>query len=220
MTNLVSMADLRAQLTAKLQAQANTLPPPTTTKIKAKAKEGFHLPDGTLLDELEAVVLDMRYLNTYYAKRFVPGVIESPSCWAISDDANNMIPDDSSVKKQSDSCNGCPMAEWGSAGAGSKGKACSNKIRIALVPPDATAESPIWTLDLAPTSIASYIKAVRELKIPMQTVVMRFSLDSKVDYPKIITELLGPAEDSLAPHLVTLMSRAVEPVSRGLDYDA
>jgi hypothetical protein len=217
---IATMADLRTQLAERLQNQRNTMPPPTTSRIKMKVKEGFTLPDGTVLDTLEAVVVDMRYVNTYYSKRYSPGNVDAPDCWAVGEDYNLLAPDAASKKVQSEACEGCPLNEWGSAPGGGAGKACGNKIRLAVVPPDATVDSPIWTIDMPPTSAGQFLKVFRGLTLPMQTVIMTFSLDPKVDYPKVVTTLDGPAPDSLAPHLLPLMDKSKDPLDRGFDYDA
>ena len=213
----MNLQDLRTQLAARLQEQKSALPPPTSSRIKTIAKEGFSLPDGSVLEELEAVVVDVRYVNALYLKPYKPGVIEAPSCWAISDDANTMAPDAKAEKPVHSSCEGCPNNEWGS-GANGSGKKCKNGIRLALLQPDANDKSPILTLDLPPTSMAPFLKVLRTLTVPVQTVIMRFSLDPKQTYAKIITELLSPAPDSLAPFLLPAIDRAQPLIGRGFDY--
>lgn len=216
---IMNMQDLRAQLAAKLQDQKSALPPPTSSRIKAIAKEGFSLPTGEVIEELEAVVLDVRYINALYLKPYKPGVIETPSCWAVSADYAAMEPSEKSEKPVHSVCEGCPNNEWGSGNGGS-GKKCKNTIRLALLQPDATDKSPILTLDLPPTSTGPFLKAIRTLKVPIQTVVMRFSLDPKQTYAKIITELLSPAPDTLAPYLLAAIEKAQPLISRGFDYDS
>lgn len=219
-TNAVmTLADLRNQLATKEQVRRATMPTPSSTKIKVVAKQGFELPTGETLDHLEAVVLDFRYINTYYAKRYVAGQVESPVCWSLSDDATTMVPDETSSKPQHADCAECPMNQWESAGGGSKGKACKNSIRLALVSPDATDKSPILTLDLAPTSTQSFIKAYGALRVPLQTVIFNFTLDSKVDYGKVISAATTESCEGIAPYLLGLMDRAVGPVTRGFNYD-
>jgi hypothetical protein len=63
------------------------------------------------------------------------------------------------------------------------------------------------------------LKVLRTLTVPIQTVVMRFSLDPKQTYAKVITELLSPAPDTVAPYLLTAIDKAQPLVNRGFDYD-
>jgi len=217
MTNaIMTLADLRQQLAAKLLDQRSALPPPTSSRIRPVVNEGFKLPDEIILEELEGIVVDVRYINALYLKPFKRGEVEQPPCWCVSADANNMAPDAECSKAKSENCNGCPMNEFGSKGSG---KACKNTIRLAIVPPDATDSTVPYILDLAPTSTTSFLKAYRGLKVPIQTVVMSFSLDKKVEYAKIITTLLSPAPDSIAPYLFGLIDSAQAAIGRGYNFD-
>ena len=213
-TQIANINDLRASLAAKLQDPRNTLPPSSNIRIKAK-KTGFDMPDGSTLQTLEAIVVDVRYVNALYVKPYKPGVIETPSCWAISNDANVMVPHADAEKAAAVSCDDCPNNQFGSKG---NGKACKNTIRLALLQPDATDKSPIFMLDLAPTSTTSFLKVIRPLTIPYQTVVMKFTLDATVDYPKIITNMIGPADDAVAPFLLTKIEQAQDPINRGFVF--
>lgn len=216
---IASMQDLQAFLAKNANSQLDTLPPPTSTRVSAK-KTGFALPTGVQLDELEIVPIGMSYINALYTKRYVPGQIESPTCWSVSLDANGMVPSDKSDKVQHTQCDGCPKNEWGSSPTGG-GKACGNKIRVAFVTPDATTDSPVYTIDLAPTSTKPFIQTVRSLgERPMQTVIFKLSLDTKVDYPKVLTELDGDIDPGLVPHIPALMEKAQPLLVRGFDYDS
>ena len=216
--NVMNLQDLRTQLAAKLQDQKNTLPPPTSSKIKPVVKEGFALPNGQVLEELEAIVVDVRYVNALYLKPYKPGAIETPSCWALNADANILAPNEASEKPVHATCEGCPNNEWGS-GANGSGKRCKNMIRLALLPPDATEKTSVFILDLPPTSTGPFLKVLRGLSVPMQTVVMRFSLDPKQTYAKVLTELLSPAPDAVAPFILGAIERAKPTIERGFDYN-
>jgi len=211
-TAIMTLADLRTQLAAKLQEQHNALPPPTSARIRPVAKEGFKLPDESILEELDGIVVDIRYVNALYLKPYKKGEIETPTCWVVSQDYNNMSPDEACEKPRCEECAICPMNEYGSKGAA---KACKNVIRLAIVPPDATDKTQPFIMDLAPTSTTSFLKVLRGLKVPMQTVVMNFKLDPKIDYPKVHTSLLSPAPESIAPFLFGLIDKAQPSISRG-----
>ena len=217
MTNaIMSMQDLRNSLAAKLQDQRNTLPPPSSPRIRPIAKEGFKLPDETVVETLEAIVVDVRYINALYLKPFKRGEIETPTCWVVSPDANSMAPDEKSTKPRNDDCETCQFNQFGSKG---NGKACKNTIRLALIPPDANEKTVPFIMDLAPTSTTSFLKVVRGLKVPIQTVIMNFTLDPKEEYVKIITALDSPAPDSIAPYLLDLIEKAQGAINRGYDFD-
>lgn len=213
---MINLQDLRASLAAKLQEQRAALPPPTSARIRPVVKEGFKLPDESVVEELEGIVVDIRYINALYVKPFKRGEIETPGCWVVSPDANNMAPDEKSTKPRAASCEGCQFNEFGSKG---NGKACKNTVRLAIIPTDATDKTTPYLLDLAPTSTSPFLKLIRGLKVPIQTVVLRFSLDNKVEYVKVIPELLSPAPDSVAPFIMGLIEKAQPAISRGYDFD-
>jgi hypothetical protein len=214
----MSLAELRTQLAEKLQSQRATLPPPTSSRIKPIAKEGFLLPSGDTAETIDAVVVDMRYVNALYLKPYKDGVIETPSCWAVGSDANAMAPHSKSESPVSDACDGCPHNEWGS-GTNGVGKKCKNGIRLAMLPLDATEKTQVLSMDLPPTSMKSFIGILRKLKdIPFQLIAMNFSLDPKVKYPLVVSTAIGDLPDHMAPLLPSAMERSQEMLNRGFDY--
>lgn len=214
---LALVADFRAKMVQRLQEQKNTLPPSTSSKITAKARQGFTLPDDTKLETLEVVILDWRYVNTLYGP-YKPGQVESPICWSVGNDATNMIANEGSKTVQCDTCNDCPKNQFGSALVGS-GKACKNGIRLAVIAPDSTQSSPVYTLALPPTSLKDFTKLVRNAN-GIQASIMQVSLDSKVDYVKFLFSPVGTISEDLVPHMEALMEKAVPILERGFDYDA
>lgn len=227
-TSIATIKDLREQLATKFQEQKDAAPPSSTTAIKL-SKDGFELPNGQELDELEVVVVDYVYVNTLYGKfndgrftpdRYVPGQVKPPNCWAINQNYANMEPDPSSKLPVCDFCADCPANEWESAGGGSRGKACKNSIRLAVIPPDAVDKTPVWTLTLAPTSTKDFIKLIQKSKVPVQTLVLHLSMDPKVDYPKVVTKQDRQAPDSIAAILVDKMNACQDILYRGFDFEA
>jgi len=213
---VLDLQALRAQLANRLQSQKSQLPPPTSVRIRPVLKEGFKLPDETIVEVLEGIVVDVRYINALYLKPFKRGEIETPPCWSVSVDANNMAPDEKCLKAKCEDCQSCPLNEFGSKG---NGKACKNTVRLAIVPVDADEKTVPFIMDLAPTSTTPFLKVLRGLQVPIQTVVMEFTLDPKVEYVKINSQLLSPAPDAVAKHLLGLIDKAQAPISRGFDFD-
>src|SRR6478736_243413 len=68
----------------------------------------------------------------YYEKGFTEGDMAPPDCWSV----NGLAPDPAASKKQSPSCASCPKNVFGSkiSDNGSKGKACADSKRLAVVP--------------------------------------------------------------------------------------
>lgn len=98
-------------------------------------------------NEMLVIVLDSVHENTYYPDRFDAENVMPPKCFAFGRSDKDMEahgdvpdPDDdeaeySYFELQSPTgwCSDCPHAQWGSADTG-KGKACSNRRRLALIP--------------------------------------------------------------------------------------
>lgn len=97
---------------------------------------GEDIPHNTLI----AIVLAQRFEYSYYTEQYNPGSVSPPVCFAIGDNPETLAPHDNSSDKQNDKCGiagqagCCPQNEWGSSTRREKAKACSNGIRIALLP--------------------------------------------------------------------------------------
>ena len=64
-----------------------------------------------------------------------------------------MVPSANAPNKQADNCQVCPNNQFGSKG---KGKACSNGRLLAVLPPDADADTPMWLLAPSATAIKGF----------------------------------------------------------------
>lgn len=150
-----------------------------------QAKE-FRLPDGQKVDELQVVIVDFTSANYFYEGEYDKDNIQPPACFAIGTNPLNLVPSDNSPAKQNDTCKGCPMNEFGSAG---KGKACKNTRVLAVLPPDATEDTPIWLLKVSPTAIKgfdSYVRSVAStFQMPPISVVTTVSFDPNSDYASL-----------------------------------
>lgn len=147
------------------------------------------LPGSTIA----CVVLHGIYENVFYADKFDADNRTPPTCYAFwdpltGDDADEEMGPPENVDKedcferQSDLCHDCPQNQWGSAERG-KGKACSNRRRLALIPagmmkslgknkgfdlemftdPDSFKKADIGFMKLPVTSVKKYSSYVREV---------------------------------------------------------
>lgn len=88
-------------------------------------------------NQIAVVIMDHVFENIFYEGSFDPDAKNPPTCYAFGRDATTMGPPDTvdehdEFTRQSDICANCVQNEWGSAEKG-KGKACSNRRRLALV---------------------------------------------------------------------------------------
>lgn len=219
-TQIMSLEALTKQLQSNLQAAKDAAPPPSGAKIRP-SKTGFELPNGAEHESLEFIILGHTYINALYEGRYVPGKIESPVCWAINEKYESMVPDESCKKPQNDGCFGCPKNEWGSADGGrGRGKDCKNMVRLALIPPDADVKTPVLYIDLAPTSTGTFNSLLQKSQVPLQTVIVKATLDDKVDFAKIILTPVGRVDASIAPILIQKIEEAKSLLVRGFNYDS
>lgn len=116
----------------------------------------FSMKAGTLkFDDVElpgnqiaCVIVHGVYENVYYTAKYDPDNKTPPTCFAFWDPETGEDPDQEMAphedvdkddegyevfERQSDLCSTCPHNEWGSAEKG-KGKACSNRRRLAVIP--------------------------------------------------------------------------------------
>lgn len=177
-------------------------------------------------NQIACVIVEGMYENVYYEGKYDPDVKAPPTCFAFGYDDEDMAPHEmvdkepDTFQRQSDKCADCPMNEWGSADRG-KGKACSNRRRLAIIPagaykslgkgkgfdlelfdePDAF-KTDLAYMKLPVTSVKAYSKYVREvaeqLNKPLWAVFTNVYLepDPKTQF-KVCFELLEEVPDEL-----------------------
>lgn len=180
-TNIVNIKDALAREVASL---AGRVAAPGGDSIKVTQDKKFLLPDGTKTEgPLQLVIVDFVSANRFYEGAYDKDNITPPACFAIGDIPTALVPSVNAPVRQSDSCGACPMNQFGSAGAG---KACKNARVLAVLPPDADADTPLWILNVSPTALKafdSYVGEVaRKFNLPPVGVVTEVSFDPNVDY--------------------------------------
>lgn len=136
-------------------------------------------------DNLEVIIVGANRCNMYYDKPFEPGVFAAPKCFAIADPKwgpgeveEHLAPPEDLASRESDNCSRCRMNAFGSASRG-RGKACSNTVRLALLPANAQMLEKVEgaMLSVPPTSLKSYFNFARAvlngLSRPLGTVVTK-----------------------------------------------
>ncbi len=179
--NTTAFKDDLATLKSRLAA-------PSGDKINVENKQ-FKLPSGATADELSVVIVDFVYFNRFFENGYQKGVNATPLCAALNVEPKGMIPFDECIETQSSGCDGCAQNQFGSKG---NGKACQNRVLVAVLPADKTLleTEPLAILDLPPTSIQGFQKYVASvasaLQRPPYGVITHVSLDENETYPKYI----------------------------------
>jgi hypothetical protein len=159
---------------------------PSSNGISIRNKQ-FKLPDGRILDgPIEVVILDFVSKNLHYTGRFDSQNPSPPKCFAIGRVITDMKPSANSPDVQSDSCNGCPMNEFGSDGAA---KACKNTRLLAVVEADVP-DAPIMTLSVPPKSLKAFdgyvSKVASLLKRTPYGVVTRIGFHPEAEHEQLV----------------------------------
>ena len=169
-------------LAAEMEAMRQRLAAQTGDKVKVDNKQ-FKLPNGDTSDLLTAIIVDFVYTYNYYEGDFDANNIVPPNCFAIYPDPSGAVPSDNSPDKQCEDCGRCWANQFGSKG---KGKACRNGVLMAILPPDATAETPLMTINVSSTALkpfTGYASSVaRALNYPLFGVTTDLSCDPSVKY--------------------------------------
>lgn len=191
-----AVISIQEQLRAQAAAMAGRIAPPTGNKIKIGQNKQFTLPDGSVTDTLDLVIVDFTSKNTFYEGAFDPNNITPPACFAIGPEPKNLVPSANAPAKQCDDCASCPLNQFGSAG---KGKACKNSRVLAVLPPEADADTPIWTLEVSPTGIKGFDGFVgnvnRAFGMPPISVVVTVSFNPAETFASLVFSDPRPNEN-------------------------
>ena len=183
--NLVSLKEAMAAQVAALSAR---VAPPAGAAIRVTQDKQFLLPDGTKTPgPLDLVIVDFTSKNSFYEGAFDPKAISPPACFSIGQNPLKMVPSDNAPVPQATDCSSCPMNQFGSAGTG---KACKNSRILAVLPPDADENTPMWTLATSPTANKGFdgfvTSVARVFQTPPVGVVVSVSFDPNETYAKLV----------------------------------
>lgn len=182
-----SVVSIQERLKAEVAGIQERIGAPVGDVISVTQDKMFKLPDGTKhAGPMNVVIVDFVSGNFFYEGAYDPNNISPPACFALGTNPSQLVASDNSPLKQSDSCAGCPMNQFGSDG---KGKACKNSRLLALLPVDADNETPIMVLKVSPTAIKafdSYVASVsRSFQLPPLGVVTEIDFDDAVTYASL-----------------------------------
>ena len=188
-------AELRAQLAEQVTEEIGRIGSVGgKDSIRVTQDKKFEMPNGDQVDEITGVVVDFIYRNEYYLGAYNRKVITPPACFALSNAAADMVPSDNSPMKQSSFCASCQQNQFGSDAQGS-GKACKNTVFMAVLPTDATPDTPLFVIKTSPTAVKhfnSYVtKVARTAKVPVYAVATRIYFDPSSSYASLRFDIDG-----------------------------
>jgi hypothetical protein len=188
-------------------------------------------------NELECIVVGSATERALYDGPFDPNKIKSPVCFAIykNDDDEGVGPHENSLHPQNETCAGCPMNEWGSAGEGRRGKACKELRRIAVIPSDKLESiEDIRTAEMAMAKVpvtskqnwSNYVhKVAATLSMPYWAVMTKISVRPHIKNQfEVLFDLSDPITDvealtALRDKVATVEPLLMTPYSRATEED-
>jgi len=183
--NIVSIQET---LKAQAAGMGERTAPASGSAIRVTQDKQFLLPDGTKTPgPLELVIVDFVSKNSFYESAYDPKSIAPPACFSIGANPLKMTPSKNAPLPQAVDCQSCPNNQFGSDG---NGKACKNSRVMAVLPPDADADTPMWILATSPTANKGFdgfvTSVARVFQTPPIGVVATVSFDDSVTYAKLV----------------------------------
>jgi hypothetical protein len=194
----------KTSVVAKQESTAMALPPAWQQELAVSAKDAtavempttqsFSTRAGVLSyngqampnNQVDVVILAASFVNAMFINKFDPNNIVSPLCFAMSENGEDMAPNENSFKPQSEQCEGCEQAEWGSDpnSPSGRGKMCKETRKLAVMPAEAMTDgiekAPVVTLNVPVTSVENWGGYVHLLaataKRPAWSVITRITL--------------------------------------------
>jgi hypothetical protein len=172
--------------------------------------------------EVVLVRINKHKSKVFYAKGWKEGDDGKPDCFS-----NDGIAPDASVEKpQNKNCATCKNNAWGSkvSESGTKLKACSDAIRVAVAAPDSPDDPMLLRIPAASMKgLGEFASFCQRKNVPYNSVVVRVGFDTEASTPKLSFKGVGflpPESYKLAKR--TAESETVEYIVNGVagGYDA
>ncbi len=205
-----AVTDWKAELIKEAEEEAEVTPLGSGNVISLRRNGQFRFQGTDIGDELEVVVTGHILNNKWYDSEYDEDNITPPACFALGVKVNTMAPHDTSPNKQNEICEGCWANEWGSVGGTRRGKACAEKIKLAVAYADDTlgdSTDEIF-LEIPPTSTGAFNKYVTKLtrakNIPSWAVVTKITFDEHADHQMLIFAFVSEVPEKLLSVCKTL----------------
>lgn len=198
------------------------------TKFRGEERELMR-PDGDgPRSSIEVVILKAagHLSKIFYESGYVEGSTAQPDCWS----SNGVTPDANAPKKQHSACATCPQNIFGAriTQNGSKGKACSDSKRLAIVPLE-DIDNEVFggpMLLRVPAAslgdLATFGTKMQALGYPYNSIGIRISFDIKEAYPKFVFSAIRPLDDHEAQKVLAYQTdpRLARILNESSDYAA
>jgi hypothetical protein len=190
--------DWREQLRKDAQEESERTPAGSGNRISLKRNGKFAFQGAELGSSIQCVIVDHIIAKTWYDRPFDEDDPSPPACFALKPDPKNIAPHASSPLRQAEVCEDCWANEWASSTRG-KGKACSDKHRLALLHAD-DLDGDLIYLEVPVTSGAAFKKYItgvtKAADLPCYAVLTEISMDDHADWQTLNFELIGEVSEN------------------------
>ena len=143
--------------------------------------------------------------KVFYLKGWKEGDDAKPDCFS----SDGIAPDPSVEKPQAKNCATCKNNEWGSkiSESGTKLKACSDSIRVAVATSDNLEDPMLLRIPAASMkNLGEFSTFCNRRRVPYNAVVVRISFDREASTPKLIFKPIGMLPPELAKTSIEVSS--------------
>lgn len=194
-----ALVSIKEQMARDLALVAGMTNPASGNVIRCTQDKKFIMPDGTKTEgPIDLVIVDFCTTHALYPGAFDPKNIVPPVCFAIGANPTAMVPSKNSPELQSDACGACPMNQYESAAQG-KGKACKNSRLLAVLDPEADADSPMYKLSVSATALKGFDAFVagvaRQFVVPPYGVIVTVGFNPNETYGSLVFSDPRPNEN-------------------------
>lgn len=157
--------------------------------------------------------------KVYYEGGYTEGSTEKPVCHSN----DGLKPAADAASPQCGTCAACPHNAWGSriSDAGSKGKACADSRRIAVVPSGELGRPMLLRVPAATLKdLSQYAAMLQQRNAPYQAVVTKVGFDPTVAHPKLTFKAIRWLSAEEASEVATTMKSELVTQILGAGYVA
>lgn len=204
--------DINQEMADEIAALQKRISAPSGDRIQVTQGKTFKMPNGQEVDgPIEAIIVDFAAANFYYTDSYDRNNVTPPVCFALGLEPAGMSPSENSPEPQAASCASCWANQFGSSG---RGKACQNARLLAILPTDATEETPLAILKVSPTAIRAFdghVSAVaRQYGVAVRAVVTAIDFSPESEYATLRFSTVAPAPKDLVLMAQARKSEAIQ----------
>ena len=145
---------------------------PSVNKIKFTSGIMSYMDSAMADNTLDCIVVAVIAEQVWYPDKWKANDVKPPGCFAFGMPGDPLRPHVKVPEPVNEDCDSCPKYKWGSDPEGGRGKACSTRRRLAVIPaPDSLkdiSESDLAMMSIPVTSVKTWANYVNKLSTATQ----------------------------------------------------